>query len=54
MATKKEEQFRRLQEAMQDHKRKLETDPEYRKRAEASKAAFEEAFHLKKYTRQED
>lgn len=49
MATKKEEQFRRLQEAMQDHKRKLETDPEYRKRAEAAEAAFEEAFHLKKF-----
>lgn len=54
MARDKKKEAQQIREIMLERKRKMETDPEYRKRVEESEAAFEEAFHLKQYTRQED
>lgn len=40
----KEEKIRELQDSVREHHRKLETDSEYRKKFEASEAAFNEVF----------
>ena len=36
----------RIRQAMLEHQRKLETDPEYRKRSEETRKRFREAFPM--------
>jgi hypothetical protein len=38
---KRQENYEKVKAEMLDHKRKLETDPEYRKKSEASKKDFD-------------
>ena len=39
----------KIRQAMQEHKRNLETDPEYRKRSEETKKRLEENLPMLRY-----
>lgn len=50
----KEEQFRELQKSIREHHRKMETAPEYGKKAEESRKAFKEVFGWTEYFKHDD